>query len=96
MMTIVRRQTSGVVVAFAIFGSVLACGGSSANAPSTAPQVTGCSTASYQGTTLTFSGCDPAFGQAPSGFTSMVTTGGRTTCFTVTCANRCIRTVATC
>ena len=66
-MTIVGRHTSGVVVAFAILGSVVACGSSnSATAPSTAPQITSCSTVSYQGTSWNLSGCDPAFGQAPS------------------------------
>jgi hypothetical protein len=81
-------QWLGLCAAFAIGGVALACS-DGPTSPSSTPQIAGCNSVSYQGTTYSNLGC--AVGIAS--FTSTITQNGRTASFSITCSGGCISTV---
>lgn len=71
----------------------ISCGeGDDGTGPSSAPQVTGCNSVTYQGATYSNLGCAPGI----ASFTTQITQAGQSACFNITCSAGCVSSVRVC
>ena len=84
---------AAIVAALACVTVVVACGGSSdaptASSQSSAPQITGCNSVAYKGTTFSNLGCAPGI----ASFDATINQNGVTAKFHVVCSSGCVSSV---